>query len=143
MRNAYKNALFCVLGVCVAAVTAQSQVATIERVTVSGNDDTIVVGIDSSQPVTPQARLLSGPDRIVVDLPGAVPGKQLRGIPLRGALRSVRVGLFTAKPPVTRVVLDLKIPQKYQVSAIGNKVLVTVNLADQVPSQANQPEPKQ
>jgi AMIN domain len=121
------------------ATTPNAQVATIQRITLRGGDDNIEVEIAASKPVTPQAQLLSGPDRIVVDLPGAVPGKQLRDIPMGGALRAVRVGLFSAKPPVTRVVLDLKLPQKYHVSTVGNKVMVNVSLADWIPSHDNNP----
>ncbi|MBV8050471.1 MAG: AMIN domain-containing protein [Acidobacteriaceae bacterium] len=120
---------------------AQSQVPTIEHVSVSGNDTSITVAIAASQPVTPQAQLLSEPDRIVVDLPGAVPSRQLRDIPVGGAVRSVRVALFSSKPPVTRIVLDLKIAQKYEVSAVGNTVLVKVTLAQQLPTQSNKTEP--
>lgn len=135
-----KSVFMLLLGFCAVFGSAQvlrqsapmnAPVATIEHITVEGTNDTVVVAIDASQPVTPQAQALSGPDRIVVDLPGAVPGKQLKDIPLRGALRSVRVGLFAAKPPVTRVVLDLKLPQKYQVSTVGNKVTITVSLSSQ------------
>ena len=141
MKNVYRQPLLCVMGLC-AAVTAQSQTATIERVTVSGSDNGVVVTIDATRPVTPQAQILHGPDRIVVDLPGAVPAKRLRDIQLSGALRSVRTALFTANPPVTRVVLDLKMPQRYEISASGNKILVTVSLAQQVPSQTDEAEPK-
>jgi hypothetical protein len=68
--------------------------------------------------------------------------KQLRDIPLRGAFRSVRIAQFSAEPFVTRVVLDLKFMKKYEISSIGNKVVVRVNL-EQVPSQSNDAEPKQ
>jgi len=142
MKNLYRKALLCVMGLCAAVAMARSQVATIERITVSGNDNSIVVAIDANLPVTPQAQLLRAPDRIVVDLPGAIPAKHLRDIQRGGALRSVRVGLFSVNPPVTRVVLDLKITQKYEISSIGNKVVVRVNL-EQVPSQSNDAEPKQ
>jgi hypothetical protein len=144
--------VFLLLGLCAVGATAQvlrqstpmsAPVAIIEHISVKGTNDAVVVAIDASQPVTPQAQALSGPDRIVIDLPDAVPGKQLKDIPLHGALRSVRVGLFAAKPPVTRVVLDLKIPQKYQVSTTGTTVTVRVNLAGRLPSNANQQEANQ
>jgi AMIN domain len=142
MKKFHRKGLLCLVGLCGVAAMAQSQIATIERVTVTGSDDKIVVAIDASRPLTPHGQLLGGPDRIVVDLPGAVPGKEVRDIPLRGALHSVRVALFSMKPPVTRVVLDLKMPQKYRISAIGNKVLVTVDLAEQLPGQSNGVDPR-
>ena len=41
-----------------------------------------------------------------------------------GEVTSVRVGLFAHNPPVTRVVLDLRTRQNYQVFPSGNTVLV-------------------
>jgi hypothetical protein len=54
----------------------------------------------------------------------------------------VRIAQFSAEPFVTHVVLDLEFMKKYEISSIGNKVVVRVNL-EQVPSQSNDAEPKQ
>jgi hypothetical protein len=68
-----------------AVAIAQSQVSTIDHVSKTGAENSLVVAIDASRPVMPKARLLSEPDRTVIDFRDAVPSKQLRDIPLRGA----------------------------------------------------------
>ncbi|MEJ2366812.1 MAG: type IV pilus secretin PilQ [Acidobacteriota bacterium] len=51
---------------------------------------------------------LKNPNRIVVDFPGVDRGHVPSKISGAGDIRRVRVSLFKADPPVTRVVLDLK-----------------------------------
>src|SRR5207253_5154540 len=64
---------------------------------------------------------------VVIDFPNAVPGSELRNFPVnRGEVKAIRVGLFENDPPVTRVVLDLKTPQNYQIFPSGNTVIVKV-----------------
>ena len=104
---------------------ASGQSATIRRVTVLGTRNDIEIEIDASQQVTPQTRVLTGPDRLVIDFPNAVPGSGLRNLSVnRGDVKDVRVGLFEANPPTTRVVLDLKTPQNFQIFPSGNMVIV-------------------
>jgi len=62
-----------------------------------------------------------------VDFVNAVPGPQLRNQPVnRGEVKSLRVGLFSSDPPVTRVVLDLNGPQRYQIFPSGRTVILKV-----------------
>jgi hypothetical protein len=111
------------LAILCGAAAAAGEPATIRHLSL-GNSGT-EVEIQSSQPVKPQIQLITGPDRLVVDFPNALPGDDLHGITTgRGDLKSVRVGLFAKNPPVTRVVLDLKGPQTYQLFPSGNTLLV-------------------
>jgi len=104
---------------------ASGQTATILRLTVLGNRNEVEIEIDASQQITPQTRVLTEPDRLVIDLPNAVPGRALRNFSVnRGEVKNVRVGLFEANPPTTRVVLDLKAPQNFQIFPSGNMVIV-------------------
>ena len=83
------------------------------------------IEIETSQRVAPAVQAVTGPDRLVVDFPESLPGPQLRAIPVnQGEVKGVRVGLLTAKPPVTRVVLDLKSPQAYQIFPSAKSVIV-------------------
>jgi hypothetical protein len=83
------------------------------------------IEIETSQRVAPDVQAVTGPDRLVVDFPGSLPGPQLRAIPVnQGEVKGVRVGLLTAKPPVTRVVLDLKSAQAYQIFPSAKSVIV-------------------
>lgn len=111
------------LAILCGAAAAAGEPATIRHLSLgnSGNE----VEIQCSQPVKPQIQLITGPDRLVVDFPNALPGDDLHGITTgRGDVKSVRVGLFAKNPPVTRVVLDLKGPQTYQLFPSGNTLLV-------------------
>jgi hypothetical protein len=107
---------------------APQAAVTIRRVAVLGTGNSVEVEIEASGPVTPQAQVVSGPDRIVLDFPNALPASVLRPIAVnRGEVKAVRTGLFSARPPVTRVVLDLKSAQGYQVFASGNRVIVKLS----------------
>jgi hypothetical protein len=114
-----------------APIAVQGQdVVSVRRVQVIGNRSPIEIEVEGSDRLVPQAQLLTGPDRLVVDFANAVPGAQLRNQKLnRGEVKSVRVGLLTAKPPVTRIVLDLNGPQAYQIFPSGRTVIVKVGSA--------------
>ena len=116
------------VGLLATAAPAQNGVAApavIQRVTVLGRGNDASFEIRASRPVIPQTQVLSGPDRVIIDFPGAIPGTELHPLVVdRGEVTSVRVGLFAHNPPVTRIVLDLKTPQNYQVFPSGNTVLV-------------------
>jgi len=100
-------------------------VATIRRVAVLNRGTNFEIEIEASEPVTPQTQVVSGPDRLVVDFPHAVPGSSLRSMMVNaGEVKGIRTGLFASNPPVTRVVLDLKSPQRYQVFPSGRTVIV-------------------
>jgi len=114
-------------GVIVVSVadSAAQQVATIRSVKVVNQGSNFQLEIAASQPVKPSTQVITGPDRLVIDFPNAVPGRSLRPLTVRtGQVRGVRMGLFESAPPVARVVLDLNGPQPYQVSPSGNKVIV-------------------
>jgi hypothetical protein len=102
-------------------------VPSIRRVQVLDTRKQVEIEIESSDRIIPQINVLTGPDRLVVDFVNAVPGAQLRNRAVnRGEVRSLRVGLFSSNPPVTRVVLDLNGPQAYQVFPSGRTVIVRV-----------------
>src|SRR5882757_4040120 len=87
----------------------------VQHIAVLGSGSAIEVEIQASGTVVPQSQMITGPDRIIVDFPGALPAADLRTVKVnRGALRTIRAGLFSTNPPVTRVVFDLAEPQSYQ-----------------------------
>jgi hypothetical protein len=87
----------------------------------------VEIEIEASVRIVPQINVLTGPDRLVVDFVNAAPGAQLRGQTVnREGVKSLRVGLFSKDPPVTRVVVDLNGPQHYQVFPSGRTVIVKV-----------------
>lgn len=85
------------------------------------------IEVEGSDRLLPQTQVLTGPDRLVVDFPNALPGNAVRSqVVNRGEVKSVRVGLFQSTPPVTRVVLDLKTAQSFQVFPYGRTVIIKV-----------------
>jgi AMIN domain len=99
----------------------------VRTVKVLGAKDVVEIEVEASDRIVPQTQVLTGPDRLVVDFPNAVPGNQLHSQSVdRGEVKDVRVGLFQGKPPVTRIVLDLKSAQSYQVFPNGRTVIIKV-----------------
>lgn len=92
--------------------------AQVQHVVVRGTGDAIEVEIQTSgAALAPETQAITGPDRIVVDFPGALPAAELRALKVNsGPLKGVRAGLFFSNPPITRVVLDLAEAQAYQIS---------------------------
>jgi hypothetical protein len=102
----------------ISASTSAPARARVEHVVVRGTSAAMEVEIQTSgAPVAPDTQTITGPDRIVVDFPGALPAAELRALKVNlGALKGVRSGLFFSNPPITRIVLDLVEPQSYQIS---------------------------
>jgi hypothetical protein len=111
---------------CLAAPSlAQTSVRSIR---VLGTKGTVEVEVEASDRIVPDTQVLSDPDRLVVDFPNAVPSNQLRSQSVdRGEVKDLRIGLFQSKPPVTRLVLDLKSAQSYQVFPSGRTVMIKVS----------------
>lgn len=110
----------CVVASSVAQVSVRS-------VRVLGTKDIVEVEVQASDRIVPETQVLSGPDRLVVDFPNAVPGAQLRNQSIdRADVKNLRVGLFQSKPPVTRIVLDLKSARSYQIFPNGRTVMIKV-----------------
>src|ERR1700693_3563013 len=97
------------------AATNRTPSARVQHIIVRGTGDATEVEIQTSgAPVAPDTQAITGPDRIVVDFPGALPAAELRALKVnRGVLKGVRSGLYFSSPPITRVVLDLTAPQSY------------------------------
>jgi hypothetical protein len=104
---------------------ATAQAASVKRVQVIGTRSPVEIEIEASDPLVPQTQLLTGPDRLVVDLPNTLPAAQLHNKTLnQGEIKNVRVSLYSAKPPMTRLVFDLSGPQTYQVFPSGRTVII-------------------
>jgi AMIN domain len=122
-----RYSLLLALGTLLATPVGAQSPARVQRVVVLGSGSAIEVEIQASGTVAPQSQMIAGPDRIIVDFPGALPAAELRTVNVnRGALKAIRAGLFSANPPVTRVVLDLSEPQAYQIFSVRNMVMLKV-----------------
>jgi hypothetical protein len=122
-----------------AHATAQAH-PSIRKVEVLRTTAQVEIEVEASDRVIPQTNLLRNPDRLVVDFVNAVPGTGLHNQAVnRAEVKNLRVGLFSANPPVTRIVLDLSGPQPYQVFPEGRTVIVKVGAAPE--SAAYHPGP--
>jgi hypothetical protein len=102
-----------------------SGTAQIRRVAVLKSGGAMEIEIETSQRVVPATQLITGPDRLVLDFAGSLPGPQLRAMSVnQGQVKGVRAALLSANPPVTRVVLDLKSPQEFQLFPSTKSVVV-------------------
>ena len=126
-------AALCTLFFAAAAAQLQAQ-ASVRHVQVLSGKDAVEIEVEASDRIVPETRVLTGPDRLVIDFPNAIPGTGLRSQSVfRGQVKDVRVGLFQSKPPVTRIVLDLKSPQNYQIFP-GRTVIIKITNAGADPS---------
>jgi hypothetical protein len=115
-------------GLCLPLATSvlPAQIS-VRGIKVMGNKDTVEIEVEASDRVVPETRVLTGPDRLVIDFPNAVPGSQMRNQSVdRGEVKDVRFGLFQGKPPVTRIVLDLKTAQSYQIFPYGRTTIIKI-----------------
>ena len=118
------------------AVPSLAQVS-VRSVKVLGSKDTVEIEVEASDRIVPETRVLTGPDRLVIDFPNATPSSQVRNQSVdRGEVKDVRVGLFQSNPPVTRVVLDLKTARSYQIFPYGRTVMIKV-VGDAVATNAS------
>jgi AMIN domain len=153
-RLSYAGALLAVAALACAPLSAQNNGsnrvsnnaptnARVQHVIVRDTGNATQVEIQTTgAPVAPDTQAITGPDRIVVDFPGALPAAELRALKVnRGALKGVRAGLFFSNPPITRVVLDLTEPQSYQISTIQNAIVVTLNPAGANPAKLSPVKP--
>ena len=114
-------------GFCALLSASSPAQSSVRSVKVLGSKDSVEIEVKASDRIVPETRVLTGPDRLVIDFPNAVPSNQLRSQSVdRGEVKDVRIGLFQSKPPVTRLVLDLKTAQSYQVFPSGRTVIIKV-----------------
>jgi len=106
-------------------MSAPDTISQVRRVAVLKSGGATEIEIEATERIVPEVQVVTGPDRLVIDFPKATPGPRLRAVAVnKGEVKGVRVGLLSAKPPVTRVVLDLKSPQAYQLFPVGKSVIV-------------------
>jgi hypothetical protein len=131
------------VGTLLAGAVAAEDRTFVRNVAVKGGGTAIEIEIHTSgAAVSPTTQAITGPDRIVVDFPGALPASELHALKVnRGPLKGIRSGLFFSNPPITRIVLDLLAPQSYQIVAIPNGVVVRLGTASAATSAASAPPP--
>ncbi|MGE5206503.1 MAG: type IV pilus secretin PilQ [Chlamydiota bacterium] len=96
----------------------------IQKVDVLKSGDGISVEITGSGPLSGTATMVPNPDRLVVDVPGAVVSRFRHIIIGTDGIKAVRLGQNSAHPPVARLVVDLLAARDYQLVPQGNKIVL-------------------
>ena len=123
----------CALLLLAASAGAQTvSVRSVVSISLTG-ENPFQLKVHTSGPVSPEIEMVSGPERLVIDLPNAKPASGLHGLSeSRGDIRGVRVGLFRSNPPVTRVVVDLTRPHWYRLVHDSSGLVVTLGSDSEV-----------
>lgn len=133
-----------ILSLALLASTAYSQArlqARVQKISVNSQGP-IQLQVQTSVAVVPQAQVIPDPERLVIDIPGTVPGSALRAISVnRNEVKRVRVGLFSTTPPVTRIVLDLSSPPQYRIVPLASGFTVNFGAAQPKATSPNIEQP--
>jgi hypothetical protein len=103
-----------------------NRLPTVSRVSIV-SESPLELRIETTAPAIADAKIIEEPDRLVIDLPNTRPAPSLRRLNVnRGAVREVRTSLYSTKPPITRVVVDLTLPQWYRIVPDASGMRVTI-----------------
>jgi type IV pilus assembly protein PilQ len=99
----------------------------VRNVTLARSKNGYNVEIASSGAVTPKLMKLTGPDRIVIDIPNSVPAAKRLIAVNNKEIKSIRMARYSLNPPATRIVVDLASAQDYELANAGNRVTVRLH----------------
>jgi hemolysin activation/secretion protein len=106
----------------------------VQDLTVQPGDAGVRIEVSISGPVEPETATLTGPDRIVVDIPDAVPGEGLHPVTVnKNGVLGIRVSRFQQRPPVTRLVVDLSQASSFELLPQRNKLVINIPARNTVP----------
>src|SRR5262249_51404832 len=106
----------------------------IRSIAVSQGQQGLDVEITGNGPLTAKTMKLTGPDRLVVDIPNAVLEGRPREIAVNSnGVKTVRAARYQDDPPVTRVVVDMTSARSFDLAPSGNQLVLKLN---DVPSAA-------
>jgi hypothetical protein len=122
--------LLLIIASCAAAQTRPGRAVEVRNLEVLREGNNTKVEVTLSASVNPSVEIATQPDRLVLVLPNTVSSAQQRRLGVNdNGVRRVRMGLNSASPPVTRVVVDLDEARPYALTPVGNKITLTVRPA--------------
>src|SRR5215472_12726900 len=112
-----------------AAARAKSgPLSQIRAISVARGHEGLDIEITGSRPLTAKTMKLTGPDRLVVDIPNSVLEGRQRDIAINSdGVKGVRAARYQSDPPVTRVVVDLTALRDFDVIPSGNKLVLKLD----------------
>jgi len=97
----------------------------ISNVAIVRGKDGVDVEISGDGPMTAKTMKLSGPDRVVLDIPNALLEGRAREIPVNSNnVKDVRAARYLSAPPTTRVVVDLLAARDFEVVTSAHKLVL-------------------
>jgi type IV pilus assembly protein PilQ len=106
----------------------------VRNVTLARSKNGYDVEIAASGAVTPKLMKLTGPDRIVIDIPNAVPAAKRQIAVNNSEIKSIRMARYSLNPPATRIVVDLASAHDYELANSGNHLTVKLRTASMAES---------
>ena len=114
-----------------AAQNTTGGAAEIEQLQVKRDGSDVTIQVVLTGTVKPTVETAINPDRLVLVLPGTISDAKQKHFPLdANGVRAVRLGLNSANPPVTRVVVDLDSAHPYTLSSDGKSITLRVQPSD-------------
>ena len=128
MRTRANLGVFLAL-VATAFTQSSHEFSRIQKLDVRNDRGVVRVEVTLSAPlVNPQVSTATRPDRLLLDLPGALPGESPRIV--RWGQNDVKtVQVIEGKPssePMTRIVIELKAAHSYYLADEGNKIVLSI-----------------
>src|SRR5262249_47565827 len=112
----------------------------IRAITVARGHEGLDIEITGSRPLTAKTMKLTGPDRLVVDIPNSVLEGRQRDIAVNSdGVKGVRAARYQSDPPVTRVVVDLTALRDFDVIPSGNKLVLKLDRPPYAPGSPTIP----
>lgn len=117
-----------VLSSCAAVSTFARTPAEVRSVTVLPGDDGATLAVIASGPLTPKLQVVEGPLRLVIDVPGSMLSTVRKRIPFRNEqIKGIRINQNQSDPPITRIVVDLAGPVRYNWDGLGNRLNIRLH----------------
>ena len=107
---------------------------------VGGTNDRVIVDLVGNRPLDGVIEVIEGSrPRIFVDLAGVMPKVDAVTEVGRGGVQRIRVALYQARPPVTRVVFDLEGTPTYRLEPGATSLALQITVETNTPSHPNPP----
>jgi type IV pilus secretin PilQ/predicted competence protein len=97
----------------------------INNIAIARGKDSINVEVTGSEPMTAKTMKLTGPDRVVLDIPNSVLEGRSREISVNSSdVKDVRAARYQSTPPATRIVVDMSAMHDFEVVPSANKLVL-------------------
>lgn len=121
--------MFFLAALAIAPALARVKPVEIQSIRVVPGDADLAIEITSSAPVTPKLEIVENPLRLVIDVPASMVGIIRKKVPFRNEqVKSIRISQYQAE--ITRLVVDLASPVRYNWDAVGNRLNVRLRPDD-------------